>query len=148
MRAGEIRSIRGGLAVDDRGEVTFINEFDFKGVKRFYTVLNHRQGFIRAWHAHKREEKYVTVVEGAALVGAVEIDDWHNPSKNNEVFRAVLSSKTPSVLHIPAGHANGFMSLTQGTRIIFFSTSTLEESNEDDIRYDARYWDIWKIYER
>ena len=27
--------IEGGLAVDDRGEVRFVNEFNFEGVKRF-----------------------------------------------------------------------------------------------------------------
>ena len=28
--------MKGGLAVDDRGEVGFVNDFDFKEVKRFY----------------------------------------------------------------------------------------------------------------
>jgi len=41
----------GGLAADDRGELGFVNDFNFAGVKRFYTVANYRQGFIRAWHA-------------------------------------------------------------------------------------------------
>ncbi|MCE7936357.1 sugar epimerase [Candidatus Saccharibacteria bacterium CPR2] len=140
--------IEGGLAVDDRGQVTFANEFDFSDVKRFYMVSNHGQGFVRAWHAHKKEAKYVLVVKGSALVGAVEIDDWNTPSKQTEVKRFVLSEKTPKILYIPAGYANGFMSLTGDTQIIFFSTSTLEESLNDDIRYHARHWDIWTVEER
>ena len=48
----------GDVAVDDRGEVSFVNDFDFEGVKRFYTVKNHRRGFVRAWHAHRREAKH------------------------------------------------------------------------------------------
>jgi dTDP-4-dehydrorhamnose 3,5-epimerase len=138
----------GDLAVDDRGEVGFVNDFDFAGVKRFYMVKNHRSGFVRAWHAHQREAKYVTVSEGAALVGAVKIDDWQNPSKDLPVSRYVLSARKPRVLFIPAGHANGFMSLTEDARLIFFSTSTLKDSMGDDIRYDARYWDIWHVEER
>jgi dTDP-4-dehydrorhamnose 3,5-epimerase len=138
----------GGRAVDDRGEVGFVNDFNFAGVKRFYTVANHRSGFVRAWHAHRREAKYVTIVQGAAIVGAVEIDDWDAPSKDSKVYRYVLSSHKPSVLYIPAGYANGFMSLTEDTILIFFSTSTLEESRGDDVRYDARYWDIWQVIER
>ena len=51
--------IEGGLAVDDRGIVSFVNDFDFAGVKRFYMVSNHKAGFVRAWHAHKHEAKYV-----------------------------------------------------------------------------------------
>ncbi len=139
---------KGDLAVDDRGEVGFVNDFDFAGVKRFYTVKNHRRGLVRAWHAHRREAKYVTVVEGAALVGAVKIDNWEKPSADAPTARYVLSAKRPHVLYIPPGYANGFMSLTNSTRLIYFSTATLAESRRDDIRYDARFWDIWNVEER
>lgn len=142
------RLIEGGLAVDDRGVVGFVNDFDFAGVKRFYAVTNHRTGFVRAWHAHHHEAKYVTVLQGAAIIGAVKIDDWEKPSRDNTVYRYVLSSHKPSVVYIPPGYANGFMSLTEDTILVFFSTATLEASRGDDIRYDARYWDIWEIAER
>jgi dTDP-4-dehydrorhamnose 3,5-epimerase-like enzyme len=138
----------GGLAVDDRGELGFVNDFHFDGVKRFYTVSNHRQGFIRAWHAHKREAKYVTAVSGAALIGAVQIDNWDEPSPDLTAERFVLSAHRPTVLYIPAGFANGFMSLTDDLKLMFFSTSSLQESQGDDFRYDARYWDIWQVIER
>ena len=138
----------GDVAVDDRGEVTFVNDFGFSDVKRFYTVRNHRQGFIRAWHAHRREAKYVTVVTGAALIGAVRIDDWDQPSRDSTVHRYVLAALKPRVLHIPAGYANGFMSLTGDAHLIFFSTSSLQDSLGDDVRYDARHWDIWSVNER
>lgn len=140
--------IEGGLAVDDRGQLSFVNDFDFRGVKRFYMVSNHAAGFVRAWHAHKKEAKYVLVVKGAALVGAVAIDDWDKPAKDAEVHRYVLSAEKPAVLYIPAGYGNGFMSLTTDAQLMFLSTSTLEESKGDDIRYDARYWDIWNVVER
>ena len=140
--------INGDLAVDDRGQVTFVNDFDFAGVKRFYSVRNHRQGFVRAWHGHRKEAKYVTVVAGAALVGAVAIDNWDKPSRDLKVDRYVLSAQKPRVLFIPAGYANGFMSLTEDAHLMFFSTSTVEESRNDDVRVDARYWDIWTVEER
>lgn len=140
--------IDGGLEVDDRGEISFVNEFKFPGVKRFYMVSNHKAGLVRAWHGHRREAKYVTVVHGAALVTAVPIDDWEHPSKSAKPHRFILSAKKPAVLYIPAGYANGFMSLTADSKIIFFSTATLEESKNDDTRFDARYWDVWQIAER
>ena len=140
--------IPGNIAIDDRGELGFVNEFGFEGVKRFYIVSNHRQGFIRAWHAHRNESKYVMAVQGAALVGVVRIDNWTEPSRSLEVARYVLSAKKPGILYIPAGYANGFMSLSGDARLIFFSTSTLQESTADDIRYDAHYWDIWNVVER
>ena len=140
--------INGGLSVDDRGEITFVNDFDFESVKRFYLVSNHKAGFVRAWHAHKHEAKYVTAVSGAAIVGAVKIDDWDKPSGDLPVGRYVISSNKPQVLCIPPGYANGFMSLTSDLKLIFFSTAKLDESAGDDIRYDARYWDIWNVSER
>ena len=140
--------IKGGLAVDDRGVVSFVNDFNFQNVKRFYAVENHKQGFIRAWHGHKNEGKYVLLSKGSALVCAVEIDNWENPSKNLEVHRFVLSDKNPSVLFIPKGYANGFMSLSEDAKLIFFSTSTLEESLGDDLRFESRYWNPWTIEER
>jgi dTDP-4-dehydrorhamnose 3,5-epimerase len=140
--------IRGGLAADDRGDVSFVNDFAFPGVKRFYMVQNHARGFVRAWHGHKKESKYVLVVKGAALVCAVQIDDWDAPSRNATVHRYVLDERTPAVLCIPAGHANGFMSLTDDAKIMFFSTTTLEEAPGDDFRFDARYWDPWGVEER
>ena len=85
----------GGLSVDDRGEVGFVNEFDMQSVRRFYTVCNHKVGLVRAWHAHKIEKKFVTVVNGAAIVAAVRIDNWKKPSKNLVVNRYVLSAKKP-----------------------------------------------------
>ena len=138
----------GGLAVDDRGEIAFVNEFNFEDVRRFYIVSNHKPGFVRAWHAHRYEAKYVMAVSGAAIVGAVRIDDWEKPSRDLPAERYVLSSRKPQVLYVPPGHANGFMSLTSDLKLMFFSTSTLEESAKDDIRYDARYWDIWDVVER
>jgi dTDP-4-dehydrorhamnose 3,5-epimerase-like enzyme len=140
--------IEGGLSVDDRGQLSFVNDFDFAGVKRFYVVSNHVAGFVRAWHAHKKEAKYVVVVKGAALVGAVKVEAWDEPSKDAEVARFVLSANKPAALYIPPGYANGFMSLTEDALLMFFSTSTLEESRGDDYRYDARYWDIWLAEER
>ncbi len=140
--------IHGEIAADDRGEVRFVNEFSFENIRRFYIVSNHRAGFIRAWHGHQKEEKYVTVVSGAALICAVEIDHWDQPSKNLEVHRFALSAAKPTVLNIPKGYANGSMTLTEDAKIVYFSTATLEESLKDDTRFDSRYWDPWRITER
>lgn len=140
--------IKGGLAVDDRGTVSFVNDFHFEGVKRFYVVENHKKGFIRAWHGHKQEGKYVFVVKGSAVVACVGIDNWESPSKDLKVNRFVLSEKSPSILFIPAGYANGFMSLSDDCKIMFLSTSTISESLADDFRFEARYWNPWEVEER
>lgn len=133
----ETKIINGGLSVDDRGSVTFVNDFDFSDVKRFYVVENHRAGFIRAWHGHKKEGKYVFVVKGTALVGAVDMS-------SDAPGKYILSDRNPKILYIPPGYANGFKTLEEDTRIIFYSTSTLQDSLGDDIRFPFDKWNIWE----
>ncbi len=140
--------IQGNLFVDDRGELGFVNDFDMCDVRRFYTVTNHSANFVRAWHAHKKESKYVTVVNGAAIIAAVKIDDWEKPSKDAKVHRFVLSAAKPAAVFVPKGYANGFMTLTQDAKLMFFSTVGLDDSHGDDFRFDAHYWDPWKVAER
>ncbi len=145
----EPRLIEGGLAVDDRGSVAFVNEFDFH-VKRFYVVKNWQPSFVRAWHGHKHEAKCVTVLSGAATVGVVKIKDWDKPDKNTEVHRYVLTAVKPTILYIPPGYANGLMGLTGNVIAVYFSGKTLEESIGDDWRYPWNYFGerVWEVEER
>lgn len=145
----KIKTIAGGVSVDDRGSVRYANDFKFENVKRFYQVENHRSGFIRAWHGHKNEGKYVYVAKGSALIAAVPLDTMFQLKEKQfvgspEIFKTVLSSTNPKILFIPAGYANGFKSLESRTIIQFFSTSTLEESLNDDYRFDYDLVDVWK----
>lgn len=144
----EFTHIPGGKAFDNRGSLSFINDLDLSIFRRFYIVENHAQGFVRAWHGHKKEAKAVVVVAGAALVAAVKIDNWDKPSKDLDVQRVVLSAEKPGALLIPAGYANGFMTLTEGAKVMFLSTSTLDESAGDDFRFEANYWNPWQIEAR
>ena len=146
----DVRLIQGGVAVDDRGCLTFANDFNFYGVKRFYQVQNFSTSTIRAFHGHLKEAKYVYVAKGSAIVAAVELDDVKSPSKNKKVNRFILSDKKPQVLFIPPKYANGFRPLEEDTRILFFSTSSLEESKGDDYRFPVDYWgeEVWEVENR
>ncbi|MFW9873603.1 MAG: NAD-dependent epimerase/dehydratase family protein [Candidatus Thorarchaeota archaeon] len=146
----DIQLITGGVAVDDRGTLNFANEFNFYGVKRFYQVQNFNISTIRAFHGHMNEAKYVYVSKGSAIVAVVKLDNIKSPSKDQKVYRYILSDRNPQVLFIPPSHANGFKPLEEDTRIIFFSTSSLEESKGDDYRFPADYWgnEIWEVENR
>ena len=149
--------LNGGVAIDDRGSVRFVNDFNFDGVKRFYQVQNHEKGFVRAWHGHLHEGKYVYVAQGAALIGAVRMEHREYLegigadaliTPEGEAQRFVLTSTSPKILWIPPGYANGFMSLTDEMIIQYFSTKDIKESLGDDIRFPYDKWDIWNIEKR
>jgi len=156
----------GGLFVDDRGVIRFINDFP-PDIRRMYQVENLRAGMIRAFHGHKKEEKYVWVPRGIVEVKIISFDmvldsptyshqeglaEHHNKllawKKDNEkcMTSFVLSSFKPSLLHISAGYYNGFKTLTDDAVIQFYSTYTLEESKEDDFRlpWDHFGKEIWE----
>ncbi len=129
--------IEGKKAIDDRGSVSFINSFDPEqyGIKRFYIVENHKKGFIRAWHGHRKETKYALVLQGTAILAAVnlmEVFDNYTLEPENE--KIILDGSQPKIVQIPAGYFNGFKLLTEGAKIMFFSTNTIEEASDDDIR--------------
>ena len=144
----KIKLIKANIAVDNRGELIFSNEFNMKKIKRFYHITNFKNPFIRAWHAHKNEEKFIIVTKGSAFFSTVAIDNWKKPSKKLKITNYVLSEKTPKILHIPGGYAHGYQTLLKDTHLIIFSTASLKESKKDDYRYDAYHWNPWKIKER
>lgn len=150
MDTSPITLINGNVFADDRGLLRFFNDFDFHGVKRFYQVENFDLNTIRAFHGHMKEGKYVHVTSGAILLCAVHIDSTTSPSKTAPVQRVVLSESKPQIAWIAPGHANGFRALVAGTRIQFFSTTSLEESKGDDYRFAHDYWgsEVWNIENR
>lgn len=140
--------IMGGISFDDRGSLSFVNSFNVGQYKRFYTVQNHAQGFIRAWHGHLNESKAIMAIAGTALVSAVEMTDTKRPDTNKEVHRFVLSAGSPSILVVPAGYANGFKTLSNDAVLLIFSSSTLEDSKGDDYRFPYDYWNPWHVEPR
>jgi|688.fasta_scaffold121331_2 dTDP-4-dehydrorhamnose 3,5-epimerase-like enzyme len=140
--------IQGNRATDDRGSLAFINGFDISSFKRFYLIENHSSNFIRAWHGHLKEAKAILVIKGSAIVCAVELDDPISPNKSNHVERIVMSSTSPTAFYIPAGYANGFMTLSNDAQILVFSSTTLEESQGDDYRFEYNYWNPWEVVPR
>ena len=140
--------IKGAMFVDDRGSISFVNNFDLSEVRRFYMVENHEVGFIRAWHCHMEESKYVMALQGTAILALVRVEDPENPPVDHHIYRYVLTSSDPTVLWVPPGYAHGAKTLDAGTKLIFFSDASLSDSQKDDFRFDAFQWDPWSVVPR
>ncbi len=130
-----IKTIEGGSSTDSRGTVHFVNDFSFENVKRFYIVENNREKFARDWHGHMKETLYACAISGEVVLGVVQLD-------TNETHRFKLNGNMPKIVCIPPGCASSFKSLTDGAKMLFFSTATLEESLSDSIRYPIGQWNI------
>jgi dTDP-4-dehydrorhamnose 3,5-epimerase-like enzyme len=140
--------IKAEAIFDNRGSLTFSNVFNFKKIKRFYIIKNHNINFIRAWHAHKYEEKFFLCIDGVFQISCTRIKNFDEPDKNTKVYSWVLSSEKPQIIYIPNGYANGSMNLSKNAKLLIYSTSTLKQSMSDDHRYSWDYWNPWKILSR
>lgn len=137
--------IDGNRIYDDRGSIRFANRLDLKKIKRFYIIHNYSENFIRAWHGHKKEEKYISCIKGTFQISAVKIDNFKKPNKKNKVHTYFLNESNNNFIFIPKGFANGLKSLEENSELLVLSTSSLQESMKDDFRYDANYWNPWEI---
>ena len=105
-------------------------------------------GVVKAWHAHKKEEKYFFCVEGSCQISCVAVNNFKNPNKSSKIYSWVLSDQKPEIIFIPKGYANGSMNFSINTKILVFSSSTLQQSASDDYRYPFDYWNPWSIIKR
>jgi len=135
--------IAGGEFVDARGKLIFFNDFDLASVKRFYIIVHPDTEVVRAWQGHQKEEKWFYPLDGAFKIVLVQPDNWENPSSNLTIEEYVLESYQQQILHIPGGYANGFKALKSKSRIIVFSSFTVEESANDNFRFDKSLWYRW-----
>ena len=137
--------IEKGEATDKRGSLEFYNSVNLDDFKRFYIVSNPKKGTVRAWHGHKLESKLVKVIKGKFIVCTIQIDNWENPNRDIKPFKFELDEKS-GILYIPSGFANGAINLEPDSRILYFSSLNLQESKQDDFRFDSKFWNPWEEY--
>lgn len=139
------RVIEVPLHIDDRGSVYgAFDKMNEVQIKRTYVVENHQSEFVRAWHGHQVADTYIHVISGVAKIAAV------NMLNHNDITVATLSAHKPALFYIPGGFYNGAQNLVQGTKLLVYSTLTMEEVKADNFRlkWDDIKTDIWEAVYR
>lgn len=136
----EHQLIKGNLFSDNRGSLSFLNEFSLKPIVRFYEITPKDTTIIRAWQAHKKESKWFYCTQGSFIVNLIKLDSFESPSNNLSTFTYKLNASNPQVLFIPGGYANGFKAQSENSKLMVFSDFDLEASKLDDYRFDAHKW--------
>ncbi|OXA71482.1 hypothetical protein B0A67_11835 [Flavobacterium aquidurense] len=132
--------IQGGNFSDHRGTISYVNDFKFTDIERFYIISNSEENPIRAWHGHKLDAKNFYCLSGSFKIHFIKIDNWENPAKDLRVETIFISDIDSKILHIPAGYANAIESLEKDSKLISFSTLPIVNVGDDDIRYPLDYW--------
>lgn len=134
--------IEGGNFSDHRGTISYVNDFSFNGIERFYIISNCNENPIRAWQGHKLDSKNFYCLNGSFKIHFVKIDDWEKPSKDLTVETIFVTVAESKIVHIPAGYANAIESLESNSKLISFSTLPLTDVKDDDVRFPSDYWSI------
>lgn len=138
--------IEGGFFSDDRGRLSFVNDFNFADVKRFYMIDHPETDTVRAWQGHVVEKKYFYVVKGSFCIAWVKIDNWDNPSSELRAEYEILNENQSRILCVPCGYANGLKAIERASKLIVFSSLSLEESLKEKTRYDSSLWFDWSRF--
>ena len=131
--------ITGNYKVDERGKLTYNNDFNASGIKRIYTIENESLNFSRGWQGHKIEQRWFSAILGSFKINLIQIDDWKNPSKDLPVLEFILHSEKLDFLHIPAGYVTAIQALKEQSKLLLLADYQLNEV-DDEFRFPIDYF--------
>lgn len=142
----KVSVIKGEIFLDDRGQISSLNNFDFNGVERFYFIYHPNKEVIRGWHGHQFEKKWFYCVRGKFTIALVKPDNWENPSKQLRPDIYQISENESKIVYVPEGFANCIKASEKNSVLLVFSGKKYEEALEDSWRYDKELWVDWTKY--
>lgn len=135
-----VEIIKGGISLDARGQIRYVNEFDMSSVKRFYIIKNSDTELIRGWRAHRVEQRWFYVLSGSFELNIVKIDNWSNPSIDLTIETIKLSADDLQVIHLPVGFGTAFKALEENSELLVFADHGIEHAPFDDYTWPVDYF--------
>lgn len=135
----KIKVLSGGNFSDERGTLTFNNDFDMSAVKRVYTLQNTAIDFVRGWQGHTIEQRWFSCVQGSLKIQCIHLDSSEDPNKDLPIEEFILSSECLDVLHIPAGYVTSIQGLNKEAKLLSMSDYKLGEV-DDVVRFPLDYF--------
>ncbi len=137
---------------DDRGffmETYRASEFASAGMPDVFVQDNHSRsakGVLRGLHLQKTQQqaKLVRCVTGAVWDVAVDVDP--RSATFARWFGIELSGTNHRELYIPAGMAHGFLSLEEGTEVVYKCTTYYDPADEAGVLWSDQTLNIaWPL---
>lgn len=146
MTISNIQVLQGEIFIDDRGQISSLNNFRFDEIRRMYVIHHPNLDVVRGWHAHQNEQKWFYCIKGSFTLALVKIDDWKQPSSDLDAEIYSLDSKESCIVHVPKGYANCLKASSPDSIMLVLSDKILEEALKDSWRYDKDLWVDWSKY--
>ena len=131
--------LEGNRFEDERGIITYNNDFDATKIKRIYTIENHSTKYIRGWQGHKIEQRWFACMKGSFEISVIVVDDFNQPSKNLTIQKYILTDEVLTYLHISAGCITSIQSIVPQSKLLVLADYALGEIN-DEYRFDLNYF--------
>lgn len=124
---------------DERGIITYNNDFDASQIKRIYTIENHSADFIRGWQGHQIEQRWFAAMSGSFEIRVIKVDDFDNPSKDLSQNKYKLTADNLDFLHVPAGYITAIQALEEHSKLLVLADYGVGEV-QDEYRYPLEYF--------
>ena len=124
---------------DERGIITYNNDFDASKIKRIYTIENDSTDVIRGWQGHKIEQRWFASMIGSFEISVIVIDDFENPSKDLTIQKYLLQDDVLTYLHIPSGCITAIQAKEENSKLLVLADFGLDEIS-DEYRYSLDYF--------
>lgn len=132
--------LQGNKFIDQRGRITYNNDFDASQIKRIYTIENHSTDFIRGWQGHQIEQRWFACMKGRFEISVIEVDDFTKPSKDLIIQKYILTDEVLTYLHVPAACITAIQAKSLDSKLLVLADYGLGEIN-DEYRFDLDYFD-------
>ena len=127
--------LTGNRHKDERGIITFNNEFDASLIKRIYTIENTNVDFIRGWQGHKIESRWFACMKGVFEISVIQLNNFENPDSKQEIHKFVLTDEKLSYLHVPVFCVTAIQAKEIGSKLLVMSDYVIGEV-KDEYRFD------------
>jgi dTDP-4-dehydrorhamnose 3,5-epimerase-like enzyme len=132
--------ISGGISLDDRGQIRYVNEFDMSLIKRFYIIKNRDTELIRGWRGHKIEHRWFYVLSGTFEILFIKIDNFLNTSPDLPIEKRLFSADDLLILHVPNGYATAFRAIEPDSELLVYADQSIEHAFKDNYTWDLNYF--------
>lgn len=129
---------------DERGIITYNNDFDATSIKRMYTIENADLHFIRGWQGHKMEQRWFSAIHGAFKIQILSIAYFEKGLKGLQPYSFVLKADQMDILHVPAGFVSSIQALEEGAKLLVLADYKLGEV-DDEFRFEYHADDFLTI---
>ena len=120
---------------DERGIITYNNDFDATSIKRVYTIENVDVHFIRGWQGHKMDQRWFSAIKGTFKIQILSIDYFEKGLEGLKPYCFVLKADQMDILHVPAGFVSSIQALEVDAKLLVLADYKVGEV-DDEFRFE------------